>query len=70
MATRPRGRIVSGFGVGRVEDVAADEARRIAEGARRGDRRRESGEIGRMTHFMSGRDLDRGAGGAWHLGRR
>ena len=66
---RFRSRIVSGFGDGRVDDVAADEARRIAEGARRGDARRNEGTRGRMTDF-SGADLDRGAGGAWHAGRR
>ena len=43
--------------------------RRIAEGARRGDARRNEGTRGRMTVF-SGGDLDRGAGGAWHAGRR
>ncbi len=64
-----RGVIVSGFGDERVDDVAADEARRIAEGARRGDERRREGDRGRMVD-RSGNDLDRGAGGAWHAGRR
>ena len=63
------GRIVSGFGAERVVDVAADERRRIAEGARRGDERRETGARGRMTDG-TGADLDRSAGGAWHAGRR
>ncbi len=65
-----RGRIVAGFGEGRVDDVVADERSRIAEGARRGDKRREEGQRGRVVHFMSGADIDRSAGGAWHLGRR
>ena len=64
-----RGVIVSGFGRERVEDVAADEARRIADGARRGDERRREGLRGRMVD-RNGNDLDRGAGGAWHAGRR
>ena len=62
-------RIVKGFGSECVEDVARDEERRIAQGVRRGDRRREQGTRGRMVDF-SGADLDRGAGGAWHAGRR
>ena len=63
------GRIVSGFGTERVDDVAADERQRSAAGAQRGDWRREMGERGRMTD-LSGVDLDRSAGGAWHAGRR
>ena len=63
------GRIVCGFGAERVVDVAADERRRVAEGARRGDERRETGTRGRLTD-RTGADLDRGAGGAWHAGRR
>lgn len=63
------GRIVTGFGAERVEDVAADERRRIAENARRGDERRETGTRGRVTD-CTGADLDRSAGGAWHAGRR
>ena len=66
---RFRSRIVSGFGDERVDDVAADEVSRIAAGARRGGERRNEGTRGRMTDF-SGADLDRGAGGAWHAGRR
>ena len=66
---RFRSRIVSGFGDERVDDVAADEANRIAAGAGRGDARRNEGTRGRMTDF-TGADLDRGAGGAWHAGRR
>ena len=66
---RVRSRIVTGFGHERVDDLAADEARQIAEGARRGDARRNEGTRGRMTDF-TGDDLDRGAGGAFRLGRR
>ena len=63
-----RSNIVTGFDV-RVDDVAADEERRIAEGARRGDQRRTLGTRGRMTD-LSGADLDRAAGSAFSLGRR
>ena len=63
------GRIVSGFGSERIDDVAGDVQRRIEEGARRGTERRNAGERGRMTGF-DGQDLDRSAGGAWHAGRR
>ena len=69
VAQHVRSRIVSGFAEERVEDVAADETRRIAEGARRGDARRDEGTRGRMTSF-SGEDLDRGAGGVRRAGRR
>ena len=55
-AVSGRGRIVSGFGMERVDDVALDERQRNAAGAQRGDRRREQGERGRMTDF-SGADL-------------
>ena len=60
--------IVTGFDV-RVDDVAADEERRIAEGARRGDQRRTLGTRGRMTD-LSAADLDRAAGSAFSLGHR
>ena len=62
------GRIVSGFGAERVDNLAADERQRSAAGAQRGDRRSELGLRGRMTD-LSGADLDRSAGGAWHTGR-
>ena len=62
------GRIVTGFDR-RIDDVAGDEARRSAEEAQRAAARRNAGTRGRMTGF-SGEDLDRGAGGAWHAGRR
>ena len=64
-----RPRIVIGFGNGRVDDVVADEARRVEGGVHRAARRREEGERGRM-HDWDNNDLDRGAGGAWHTGRR
>ena len=68
-AGRRYGVIVTGFGSERIDDVAADETRRIAEGARRGDQRRREGTRGRLTD-RTGADLDRGEGGAWHVGRR
>lgn len=68
-SARGGGRIVQLIGRDRVDDVAADERRRSAEGARRGDQRREAGARGRMTTF-SGEDLDRSAGGAWRAGQR
>ena len=68
-ASSRRPRIVTGFGAERVEDVAADEARRWQEGAQRGSRRRDAGERGRAVDFH-GNELDRSAGGAWHAGRR
>ena len=64
-----RPRIVTGFGAERIDDVASDEQRRLREGARRGTRRRETGERGRMRDFDDN-DLDRAAGGAWHAGKR
>jgi hypothetical protein len=63
-----RALIVHGFGSERVDDVAADEAQRIADGLARGRRRVEDGTRGRARDFQNN-DLDRGAGGAWHLGR-
>ena len=63
------GRIVSGFGAERVDDVAADLRRSEADGAQRARQRREEGTRGRMTD-ASGRNLDRGSGGAWHTGRQ
>ncbi len=62
-------RIVTGFGDGRVVDVAAHERRSEAEGVQRAGRRREEGTRGRMTTF-SGEDLNRSAGGPWQAGRR
>ena len=62
-------RVVSGFGAERIEDVRAHGERVEAEALARAARRREEGTRGRMTGF-NGADVDRGAGGAWHLGRR
>ena len=62
-------RIVTGFGRERVDDVAAQESRREAEGVRRGVARRDEGTRGRMTS-LGGEDLDRGAGGPWQARRR
>ena len=63
------GRIVSGFGDERVDDVAAHERRRMAEGALRGDYRRNEYSRGQMITY-GGEELDRSKGGAWHIGRR
>ena len=62
-------RIVTGFGPARVDDVAADEQRRLKEGARRGSQRRETGERGRMRDLHDN-DLDRAGGSAWHAGKK
>jgi hypothetical protein len=64
-----RARVVTGFGVERVEDVLAHERRREVEGVRRGSERREAGERGRARD-LENRDLDRGAGGPWQAGGR
>ena len=64
-----RGRIVSGFGSERIDDIREDEERVGADARERAARRREEGTRGRMTGFDGG-DIDRSAGGAWHLGRR
>jgi hypothetical protein len=64
-----RARVVTGFGVERVEDVLAHERRREVEGVRRGSQRREAGERGRARD-LENRDLDRGAGGPWQAGGR
>ena len=73
-ASRPqarssRARIATGFGSEHCADWRAEESRREAAGVARGVGRREGGLRGRMTD-MSGADLDRSAGGAWHAGRR
>ena len=60
---------MSGFGRERVEDVAADEARRSKEEDRRAKERYEGGTRGRMRDWDDN-DLDRSAGGAWHVGKR
>ena len=64
-----RSRVVTGFGDERIDDVIGDEEQRWAEGARRGNVRRETGTRGRMRD-LAGQDLDRSAGSAWHAGRR
>ena len=71
-AARVRGagsrRIVSGFGEERVEDVGGLAARREEEALARHRLRAEEGARGRAVDFH-GQDLDRGAGGAFSLGR-
>ena len=62
------GRIVSGFGEERVEDVRGLAARREEEALARHHVRAEEGARGRAVDFH-GQDLDRGAGGAFSLGR-
>ena len=62
------GRIVSGFGEERVEDVVGLGARREEEALARHRMRAMEGARGRAVDFQ-GRDLDRGAGGAFSLGR-
>ena len=62
-------RVVSGFGAERIEDVRAHGERVEAEALVRAARRREEGTRARATGF-DGEDIDRGAGGAWHAGRR
>ena len=62
------GRVVSGFGTERVDDVDAERARRDADQLARA-RLRSEGERGRMTD-RTGEDLDRSAGGPWSAGRR
>ena len=61
--------IVSGFGAERSEDIVGDRRRLDAEAVVRGTRRRDNGERGRARDHQDS-DLDRGAGGPWHAGRR
>ena len=61
-------RIVSGFGAERCEDVDAQRRRLDREESSRHAVRRDTGSAGRARDFQN-RDLDRGAGGAWHAGR-
>ena len=63
-----RGRVVTGFGEERVEDVEELVARREGEAVARHRERAQEGLRGRAVDF-EGRDLDRGAGGAFRLGR-
>ena len=66
---QPHARIVTGFGSERIENVADDERRRVAEGVRRAAHRREEGTRGPVTG-LDGQDMDRAAGGPWSAGRR
>ena len=66
---QPHARIVTGFGSERIDNVADDERRRVAEGVRRAARRREEGTRGPVTG-LDGQDMDRAAGGPWSAGRR
>ena len=65
---RGGGRVVSGFGTERVEDVRAVEERRDEEARDRQRQRREEGTRGRMVDFR-GRELERNDGGAFSLGK-
>ena len=62
-------RIVMGFGDERIDDVRAHDATMEADALDRHEHRVNEGDRGRMRD-ADGRDLDRGAGGAWHAGRR
>ena len=66
---RRRRGIVTGFGAERSEDALGDQAQLEAEALRRAVQRRDEGTRGRVRDFR-GDDLDRSAGGAWHLGKR
>ena len=59
-----RGRVVTGFGSERVEDVRAQEEERDRDSYRRQRDRNEEFTRGRVRDF-EGRDLDRGEGGAF-----
>ena len=61
-----RGRVVSGFGDERVEDLRAQGEQRDAEACDRQRLRREQGERGDVVEF-GGRPLDRSEGGAFSL---
>ena len=63
-----RGRVVTGFGEERVEDVEELVARREGEAVARHRERAQEGLRGRAVEF-EGQDLDRSAGGAFRLGR-
>ena len=65
---RGGGRVVSGFGAERVEDVRALEERRDEQACDRQKQRREEGARGRMVD-LRGRDLERNEGGAFSLGK-
>ena len=60
---------MTGFGAERIDDVAAHVCTVETEALQRAAGRSDEGTRGRMTGF-DGQDLDRGAGGAWRIGRR
>ena len=65
---RARGRVVTGFGGDRIEDLAAHNRERSARDARVAAERVRDGASGDQVD-MWGASLDRSAGAAWHLGR-
>ncbi len=64
-----RGRIVSGFGAERVDDVDAQRRTLDAQMAKTASARAKDGSRGRAVD-MQGNDLDRGEGVGWRSGRR
>ena len=62
-------RIVSGFGLERVDDLVPDGRRRLTEGARRGVGHRDKGTRRHMRSYDD-EGLDCGAGGPWQARRR
>ena len=64
-----RGRVVSGFGEERVEDVRAQAEQRDVEALDRHRHRSEQGERGDVVDFQ-GRPLDRSDGGAFSLKKK
>ena len=62
-------RIVMGFGTERIDDLRAHDANMETAALERHEQRAKEGNRGRMRD-ADGRDLDRSAGGAWHVGRR
>ena len=64
-----RGRIVSGFGEEREDDVKAVSARRDREQLLRARERDREGTRGDMVGF-EGQQLSRNAGGAWYFGKK
>ena len=61
-------RIVTGFGVERVEDVATHERVSLRNAVNQARQRREEGSRGRVRDFHDN-DLDRSRGGPWQLGK-
>ena len=64
-----RGRIVSGFGEEREDDVTAAAASRDTEQLLRAKERNREGTRGDMVGF-DGQQLSRSAGGAWYLSKK